>query len=106
MGLFGDMRKLNKQGKELRKDWDPGAAARDSLEKMRAINESMEQATQAMADGVPGSASVVAVGPTTGMMNYNPMMKVDLLVTQGSGGGVPRPVSLDLVVPVMQTARV
>jgi hypothetical protein len=106
MGFFGDLHKLNKQGKELRKTWDPGAAAQDSLARMRAINEQMEQTTQALTDGVPGTASVVTVGPTSGMMNMNPMMRVDLLVTQGTGGGVPRPVSLELVVPITQTARV
>jgi len=105
MGFFKDVNQLKKQAKEISKDWDPGAQARASLEQMKAMNASMEQATQAMADGVPGTAQVVTVGPTTGTMNFNPMMRVDLLVTVG-GGGVPRPVSKDLVVPVVYASRV
>jgi hypothetical protein len=106
MGLFKDIHKLKQQAKEMEKTWDPGAQARESVERMRAINQSMEQTTKAMADGVPGTAQVAGVGPTTGMMNMNPMMRLDLLVTQGSGGGVPRPVSKEFTVPMMQMARV
>ena len=106
MGFMGDINRLRKQSKEIDKNFDPGAQAREATEKMRALNESMEQATKAMVDGVPGTAQVVAVGPTTGAVNMNPMMRVDLLVTQGSGGGVPRPVSLELVVPVANISRV
>jgi hypothetical protein len=103
MGFFKDVHKLSQQAKEIDKTWDPGAQARDSLAKMKAMNESMEQATQAMTDGVPGTAQVVSVSPSTGMMNFNPMMRVELLVTQG--GGPPRPVSKDLVVPIVYTSR-
>lgn len=103
MGFIGDLNKLNKQGKELRKDYDPGAQMQDALGKMRALNESMTEANLAMTDGVPGTAQVVAVGPSTGMMNMNPMMQVDLLVT--AQGGMPRPLSKQLVVPMQHLAR-
>jgi hypothetical protein len=103
MGFIGDLNKLNKQGKEISKTWDPGAQAQDALAKMKALNESMTEATQAMTDGVPGTAQVMAVGPSTGMMNMNPMMQVDLLVT--AQGGMPRPVSKQLVVPIQHLAR-
>jgi hypothetical protein len=106
MGFLKDINKLKKQGEEISKTWDPGAQARDSVEQMRAMNEAMTQATQAMADGVPGTAQVVSVSPATGSFNMNPTMRVDLLVTQGQGGGVPRPVSKDLVVPVIYASRV
>ncbi len=103
MGFLGDINKLNKQAKELNKDWDPGAQMQDAMAQMRAANQSMADATQAMTDGVPGTAQVVAVGPSTGMMNMNPMMQVDLLVTAQSG--MPRPVSKQLVVPMQHLAR-
>jgi hypothetical protein len=103
MGFLGDLNKLNKQAKEISKNYDPGAQMRDALEKMRAVNESMEEANKAMTDGVPGTAQVVTVGPATGSMNMNPMMRVDLLVAQQ--GGVPRPVSKDLVVPLQHLPR-
>jgi hypothetical protein len=103
MGFIGDLNKLNKQAKEIGKNWDAGAQMQDAMARMKAVNESMTQATQAMTDGVPGTAQVVAVGPSTGMMNMNPMMQVDLLVT--SEGGMPRPVSKQMVVPMQHLAR-
>lgn len=63
MGFFKDVHKLNQQAKEIDKTWDAGAQARDGLAKMKAMNESMEQATQAMTDGVPGTAQVVTEPP-------------------------------------------
>jgi hypothetical protein len=104
MGFFKDIHKLNQQAKELDKTWDPGAQAHDMLAQMKAMNESMAQATQAMTDGVPGTAQVVTVSPATGMVNFNPTMRVELLVSQQ--GGPPRPVAKDLVVPVVYTSRV
>jgi hypothetical protein len=104
MGFFKDIHKLNQQGKEINKTWDPGAQARDTLAQMKAMNESMAQATQAMTDGVPGTAQVVTVSPATGMVNFNPTMRVELLVSQQ--GGPPRPVTKDLIVPVVYTSRV
>jgi hypothetical protein len=103
MGFIGDLNKLNKQAKEIGKTFDPGAQMQDALAKMKAVNESMAEANTAMTDGVPGTAQVVAVGPSTGMMNMNPMMQVDLLVTQQ--GGMPRPVSRQMVVPMQHLAR-
>jgi hypothetical protein len=104
MGFIGDLNKLNKQAKEIRKDYDPSAQMSDALAKMKAINESMEEAGKALTDGVPGTAQVLTVGPTTGTVNMNPMMRVDLLVTPQEG--VPRPMSKDLVVPLQHLGRV
>jgi hypothetical protein len=103
MGFIGDINRLRKQGKEIDKNFDPGAQAREATERMRALNESMEQANKAMVDGVPGTAQVVT-GVATGSVNMNPMMHVDLLVTQE--GGMPHPVSVDVVVPLVHLARV
>jgi hypothetical protein len=103
MGFFKDVHKLNQQAKEIGKDWDPGAQARDAMAQMKAMNESMQQATQAMTDGVPGTAQVVSVSAATGMVNYNPTMQVELLVSQQ--GGPPRPVSKEMIVPMAYTSR-
>jgi hypothetical protein len=103
MGFIGDLNKLNKQAKEINKTFDPGAQMQDALSRMKAVNESMAEANKAMTDGVPGTATVVTVGPSTGMINMNPMMQVDLLVTQQ--GGMPRPVTQQLVVPMQHLVR-
>ena len=104
MGFFGDIHKLTKQAKEIDKNWDAGAQARAGLERMKAMNAQMEQTTQAMADGIPATAQVVSVGVTTGMMNMDPILPVELLVEQD--GAPPRPVSATLVVPMAHLYRV
>jgi hypothetical protein len=99
MGFIGDMSRLMKQGKELDKTFDPGQQTRDATERMRQLNASMEQTTVAMTDGIAGTAQIVTVMPAIGAVNMNPVMAVDLIVTQE--GGMPRPVTLpQLVVPV------
>jgi hypothetical protein len=103
MGVFGDVSKLMKQAKEIDKTWDPGAQARDSVDRMKAMNASMAASTQALTEGVPATASVVSVGVTTGSMNVDPIMPVQLLVQQE--GMPPRPVTLSLVVPFSQLYR-
>jgi hypothetical protein len=98
MGFFGDIHKLSKQAKEIDKNWDAGAQARDGIERMRAANAQMEQMTQAMTDGMPASAQVVSVGATTGMLNMDPILPIELLVQQD--GAPPRPVTVTAAVPM------
>jgi len=104
MGFLGDINKLKKQAKEMEKTWDPGAQARESLEQMKAMNARLEQATHAMAEGDLARAQVVSVGPTTGMMNMDPLLPIELLVQQD--GAPPRPVSITTAVPQAQLFRV
>lgn len=103
MGFIGDIHKLNQQSKEISKNFDVKSTMADAMGRMQALNESMAASTKTMTDGVPGTAQVVAVGPSMGMMNMNPMMQVDLLVT--AQGGMPRPVSLQMVVPMQHLVR-
>lgn len=108
MGFFKDLNKLNKQAKEMDKTFDPGAQAREATERMKALNAQMAGATAALAapptDAVEATAQVVSVGPTTGMMNMDPILPVQLLVQQP--GLPPRPASVTIVVPMAQLQRV
>jgi hypothetical protein len=104
MGFFGAMAKLNKMGKEMSKDYDPGAQMRAGTDQLKAMNESMAAATTALTTGIPARAQVISVGMTAGSMNADPIMPMELLVTQD--GVPPRPVSLQVVVPMSQTYRV
>ena len=72
MGFIGDINKLNKQAKEMKKDWDPGAQMQNAMAQMKAVNESMADASQAMTDGVAGTAQVVAVGASHRDGQYEP----------------------------------
>jgi hypothetical protein len=52
---------------------------------------------------MPANAQVVSVGMSTGMVNNNPMVPVELLVL--SPGAAPRPVSTTLIVPITALGR-
>jgi hypothetical protein len=106
MGFMKDLNKLHKTGKEIDKTWDPTAQRKDSMARMSALNEQMK-AQVAMAspsaDAVDGTAQVLSVGATTGSVNNDPILPVELLVT--APGGAPRPVTATMVVPMGQLSR-
>ena len=107
MGFFKDIHTLTKQAKEIDKTFDPGAQARDATARMAAMNQQFSQANAAMAappeDAIEATGQIVSVGTTTGMLNMDPIVPVELLVL--AGGLPPRPVSTSLVVPMAQLAR-
>jgi hypothetical protein len=108
MGFFKDIHKLEKQAKEIDKTWDPGAQAREGVERMKAMNAQMASANAALAappqDAIEASATVTAVGNPTGMMNMDPILPVEFLVLQP--GLPPRPASVSVIVPLQQMSRV
>ena len=107
MGFFKDINTLKQQGKELSKNSDPGADLRNMTAKMADLNQSMTQASAALAappaDAVDATAQVVAVSPPSGFMNADSIVPVELLVLQP--GLPPRPLSLAVVVPMTQIHR-
>jgi hypothetical protein len=108
VGFFKDINKLQKQGKEMKKDWDPGQQARDATERMKAMNQQMAAsnaaATAPPGDSIDATAQVVSVGMTQGMMNMDPILPVEFLVTQP--GRPPMPVSATVIVPMANLSRV
>lgn len=108
MGFFKDINKLQQQAKEIKKDWDPGQQSRDAVARMKAMNEQFAAANAAAAappeDAVEANAQVVSVGMTSGMMNMDPILPVELLVSLP--GRPPMPVSATLVVPMAHLAKV
>jgi hypothetical protein len=107
MGFFKDIHTLQKQGKEMDKTFDPGAQARNATERMAAMNQQFAQANAAMAappeDAIEATGQIVSVGTTSGMINMDPIVPVELLVL--ANGLPPRPVSASIVVPMAQLAR-
>src|SRR3954447_17259592 len=107
MGFFKDIHTLNKQAKEIDKTFDPGQQARDATAKMAAMNQQYAQANAALAappgDAVDATAQIVSVGPSTGMVNMDPIVPLELLIS--SPGLPPRPASISAVVPMTQLAR-
>ena len=83
MGFFRSLNELNQQGKEISKTWDPGAQMANAQARMAQAQEMMAQQTAAAtlaATGVDGTASVVGVRQPGGMVNFQPIMEVDLTI--------------------------
>jgi hypothetical protein len=108
MGFFKDIHTLQKQAKEIDKTFDPGQQARDATARMAAMNQQFAQANTALAappgDAVDATAQIVSVGPSTGMINMDPIVPLELLIS--TPGLPPRPASISSVVPMTQLSRV
>ena len=109
MGFFKDVRKLSKMGNEMLDAMpSPAAQMAAAQEQMAAVTAQMNQQAQAgqavVADGVAATATVLAAAQTGALVNFDPGVRLDLLVTVP--GQPPYPVSLDTVVPQIHLARV
>jgi hypothetical protein len=99
MGFFKSMNELNKQAKEIDKNFDPGQQMKDGMAKMQAANEMMAQQTQAAnlaMSGLDGTASITSAAQTGAMINFQPSMAIEMTVFPA--GGAPYPVSVTQVV--------
>ena len=106
MGFFKSVRELNKQGKEMSRNWDVGAQLADAQTRMQDAQEAMAQQTaaaNAAVTGVDATATIVAVRQGHGMVNYQPMLELDLTVVPE--GGLPYPVTVKQVTPQIHLAQ-
>lgn len=106
MGLFKGMRDLQKQANEINKGWDVGAQLENAQAQMASANELMAQQTaaaNAAVSGLDARATVVGVRQGQGMVNFQPMIEVDLTVSPE--GLPPYPVTVKQVIPQVHLAR-
>ncbi|MDO8390106.1 MAG: hypothetical protein Q7V57_06430 [Actinomycetota bacterium] len=110
MGFFKDIKKLNDQGKEMREQYPVQDQLANAQASMAQANQMMAQmaassaeATAAMTNGVDAFATVTTAQQTGAMMNFNPVVDLDLLVMLPSG--VPMPVRRQEVVMQMYLSR-
>jgi hypothetical protein len=99
MGFFKSMNELQKQSKEINKNFDPGQQMADGMEKMKEANAMMAAQTQAAnlsMTGKDATASITGVVQTGAMVNFQPSMQIDMTVFPE--GGVPYPISVTQVV--------
>lgn len=85
MGLFKDLRKVSKMSKEMSKDFDPVA-------QVRAANAQMQQMTtqnQLAVTGLTATATVNALRDTGTLINYQPVIEVDVTVLPAGGAPFP-----------------
>jgi hypothetical protein len=106
MGMFKDIRKLQRQAKEIDKTWDPAAQMREGMQRMQAAQSAIAQQTAAVqlgANGERADAQVLAARDTGTQLNHQPMLDVDLLVTRA--GQPPYPVTVRQTVSVTNVGR-
>ena len=108
MGFFRDLKKLGDMGRQAQDSFDPAAMTAASQASLADITAQMRQQVAAgqaiQVDGVAGSATVVAAAQTGALVNFNPVVRLDLLVTLP--GRPPYPVAVETVVPQIHLARV
>ena len=107
MGMFKSMRDLQKQADEINKNWDVGAQLADAQTRMQQAQELMAEQTaaaNAATTGVDATATIVAVRQGRGMVNFQPMVQVDLTVLP-DGGLPPYPVTVEQVIPQVHLAQ-
>jgi hypothetical protein len=109
VGFLKDINKLAKAGREVRDSMPPPsgmmAAAQAQMADLTAqMNQQTSASTAVAADGVDGTATVMAATQTGALVNFNPAVQIELLVMVP--GGPPYPVSLQTVVQQIHLARV
>jgi hypothetical protein len=109
MGFFKDINKLGKMGREVRDSMPPAremmATANAQMASVTAqLNQQTAAAAAVAADGVDGTAAVMSATQTGALVNYNPAVRLELLVTVPESP--PYPVSLETVVAQINLARV
>ncbi|MDQ8044995.1 MAG: hypothetical protein AAGC46_14685 [Solirubrobacteraceae bacterium] len=101
MGVFKSYRELTKQAKEIQKNSPPvGKRMAMASERMAEAQEMMAAQTQAAnlaATGIPATATINAVRQGSSMINFQPVLELDLIVL--APGRPPVPVTLAQVVP-------
>jgi len=110
MGFFKDIRKLSKQGAAIREQYPVQQQLANASAQMQAVSAMLQQTTQQqsggqrlLADGVDAVALVTGARQTNALMNHNPLIELDLLVTMPSG--VPVPVRRSEIVPLLHLPR-
>ncbi|MBI4884943.1 MAG: hypothetical protein HY826_12905 [Actinobacteria bacterium] len=105
-----DIKKLTDQSKEIQKQYpvqNTLANAQASMANANAMMANMAQsaaaATNAMTNGVDATATITSARQTGAMMNFNPVVELQLLVMMPNG--VPMPVTRQETVAQIHLAR-
>ncbi len=109
MGIFKDLHKINKQAKEIGKNWDSKAQLDDGLAKMRNANAFLAQQTTALNLATSGTAEraeaqITATRDTGSMINLQPVIEINLMVFRE--GLPPYPVTIQQTVAMTAMHRI
>lgn len=111
MGFFKDVRTLSAQGKEMRDNAPP---MKDRMAQMSAqmananamiagMSQGAGQSINAMTIGVPSIATITSARQTGMIVNFNPVVELQLMVMLPSG--VPMPVTRQETVQQLHLGR-
>lgn len=106
MGFFKSLGELTKQGHEINKNWDVGAQLADAQQSMAGAQAMMAQQTAGANLAVTGQDAIATINGVRqggGMVNYQPILELDLLVV--APGRPPIPVTVSQVVEQIYLAR-
>lgn len=108
MGFLRDMKKLSDQNKQVREAYPVSGLLAQAQQGMAAMSETLESLADqsesaAIVDGIHTTATVVAARQSGAMVNFNPLVELELLVQMP--GGVPVPVTRKEVVLQLHLAR-
>ncbi|GGM70377.1 hypothetical protein ACFFX1_07205 [Dactylosporangium sucinum] len=106
MGLFGDLRKLQRQAKEIDRTWDPGAQLRAGMAQMQHVEQQLQAQTadlELVRTGVPGAATIIGLADTGTRVNLEPLVRISLLVEVA--GRPPYPVTREVLLPLHASAQ-
>ncbi len=93
MGVFKDIRTLNGQTKEMRKNAAPmkdkmanmSSKMAEANAMMASMAQGGAQASAAITNGVAAVATITSARPTGALINFNPVVELDLLIILPSG---------------------
>lgn len=106
MGFIKALRDVSKQSSEINKNWDVGAQLAGAQASMASAQAMMAQQTAGAnlaATGLDAIATINGVRQGGGMVNYQPILELDLLVI--APGRPPVPVSVSQVVEQIFLAK-
>lgn len=106
MGFFKSVRQLNKQANEIQQTWDAGAQLGQAQAQMSSAQQLLADQTAAANAAVNGFdvlATVGAVRQAGGMVNFQPMVEVDVTISRD--GVPPYPATVRQVIPQVHLAR-
>ncbi len=107
MRFLKDSKTVGKQSEESSENSDPGSAMQGGVARMQALNEQLAQMNAALSappgDAVEASAQVMSMGTSTGSLNNDPIVPLELIIFQPDGP--PRPIAISVVVPLTQLHR-
>ena len=107
MGFFKSIHEVQKQAKEIEKNWDPKAQRENAMSRLAQVQETMAEQTKAAniaATGLDASVTVAAARQTTAQVNFDPILELDLTVM--AAGRPPYPATVRQIVPQLYLSKV